>query len=350
MSVSGKSIAIIGLGPAGCICLASLPHTIFTDWSVYAFESGCIGGDLSRLYGSVVANLTRAEMESAFRKVPAWSSITEFPHLTKYSLEQCPLLSDVCKQLRESVAPCLTKISLRMCKVKSIQQQGSGGWIIRSTNDTLEVDKVILCTGADPIQFDLPKSTIPLDVALSRAALAAFLPSSASVVVYGTSHSGTLILRNLKDCGIRSVTAIYKGHRPFRWFRDGDTEGLKQESAVIADEITKAAWGPLTPTLIALDRTDAVIRHTMNAEYIVYAIGFQTRCPKLLDVSGADLNCDVYDRTTGAIGGSAGFLNLWGFGIGYPSQYITNTGTPASDIGLGGFADHIQANISSILR
>lgn len=324
---------VVGLGPAGCIFLACLPPEKLAG--VVAIDRGCIGGDLARLYGNVVANLTRTEIEAAFRKVPAWSQCN-FRHLAKYGDTQCPLLADVCLQLRENMAPVLAKITVRFGDVELLQKQGSD-WIVGLRHETLVTNKLILCTGATPTQMDLPKSIIPLEVALSLSDLRHFVDPKQRVVVFGTAHSGTLVLRNLKECGCQNVVALYKGAKPFRWRREGDPEGIKQESATIADEIVAGGWGSLTPRLVPVSDTGSMLRELMLADHVVYAMGFESRYPRVV---GATLEHNV---ETGALG-----EGVWGFGIGFPSRYATPTGT-APDVGFGQFADHILKCMPALL-
>ncbi len=329
-------LVVIGLGPAGCLFLASLPPEKLGS-QILAIESGCIGGDLARLYGNVVANLTRTEMESAFRKIPQWSSISEFKYFSNYQDTQCPLLSDVCKQLRELMTPILAKITVKFGSVGKLEKVEQG-WRIHTKTESIQTRKVILCTGANPVQMDLPKSVIPLEIALHKQNLANFISPDNSIVVFGTAHSGTLILRNLREIGCKKVSAIYKCDKPFRWAREGDTEGIKQDSAAIADEIVAGVWGALTPTLISLSDTGTMIRRVLEADYVVYAIGFESRHPTI-DGCALSVNSETGNLAPG----------LWGFGIGFPSFYTTPNGKKAHDVGFGPFADHILQCLSAIL-
>jgi hypothetical protein len=333
------SIGLVGLGPAGCIFLACLPTEQLK--TVHIFDSGCIGGDLFRLYGNVVANITREQTERALRMVPVWSS-QEFPEFAAYSLTDCPSLADVCKALRRLISPLLSVAHYHSTHVNCIREL-ENGWSIQVEGCAYQVAKLVLCTGAVPKQMDLPKPSLPLEVALSPDTLLQYVKPEEKVVVFGTSHSGTLILRNLKLCGCNRIVAVYKGTEPFRWCRDGDTEGLKQESAAIADQICRKAWGPQTPTLISADSMGSVLRHVMEADLIIYAIGFTARCPLLLDKEGVPIGSS-YNPETGMLR-----KGLWGFGIGFPGMYDTPKGAKAPDVGFGGFAAQILRCLPDIL-
>jgi hypothetical protein len=326
------SFAIIGAGPAGCIALASLPDSVLNK-QVLVLDSGCVGGDLARQYGCVLANLTAAEMTRHFQTVPRWSQ-TPLEVLAKYAPDTCPPLADVCQQLRVLMTPLLAKVTLRTLEVQRIQRED--GWVLTTSAGPLKAKKVLLCTGATPKQLDLPLANIPLDVALCEERLKGFVTSGQRVVVFGTAHSGTLVLRNLRNLGCQT-TAVYKGPNAFTWARDGDPNGVKQESAVIADEIVGGVWGPLSPALLSAEEMGSVLRACMEAEAVVYAIGFQTRTPPVCGTDGIPLPLH-HDIETGKIA-----EGLWGFGIGFPSGV-------GRDVGFAAFASHLQVNLQPLLK
>lgn len=334
-------IGLVGLGPAGCLFLACLPPEKRS--AVIAFDAECIGGDLARLYGGVTANLTCAQMIAAFRQVPEWAT-ANFDVLTeRYTADVCPLLADICQQLRVLMAPVLARVRVHTGTVLSCQQNAEGSWTLETSKGACKVGRLVLCTGATARKMDLPKSTVPLDVALSESRIREFVRPTDRVVVFGTSHSGTLVLRNLSSLGCSEVTAVYKGDRPFRWFRDGDTEGLKQESAAIADSIVCKRWVDRTPTLVSSGDFEGVLRATLDADHVIYCTGFTSRFPPLLDTQGVPIT-PVHDPATGAL-----CRGCWGFGIGFPGTYKTNTGALAPDVGFGGFVEQIRRCLPAIL-
>jgi hypothetical protein len=311
---------------------------------IHVFDDGCIGGDLAKLYGCVSANLTRTEIEQALRMVPRWREVA-LPILEAASAaDACPRLSDVCRQLTSLVRPLIEQVQFHTtCIIRAKQELD--GWTLVGNNGSLHrVGRVILCTGAIPRKLDLPRPAIPLEVALCRDALAKFVGPNDSVAVFGTSHSGTLVLRNLQQVGCRRITAFYRGEVPFRWKRNHDSEGLKQESAAIADEIVARAWGDATPTLVRMDDTATLVRQVMNCDYIVYAIGFEPRLPELVGIGGQILSDVRHNPATAEIAPA-----MWGFGIGFPSLYEKPLGGLAPDVGFGGFIGHILSRIETIL-
>ena len=331
-------IGVVGAGPAGCFFLACLPPERLSQ--VMVFERACIGGDLCRLYAEVVANLTRAEMCRAFRNVPQWSQVP-LTVLDAYAEDACPRLADVCLQLRILMKPILAQVKLYAEDVLEVRQS-VGGWVLKTAHGSHEVQQVVLCTGADPRVLHYPKPHIPLEMALSPTLLATYLRGGEKVVVFGTSHSGTLVLRNLRQIGCRT-TAVHRSETPFRWARNHDPEGLKQESAVIADEIVGRAWGPETPTLLPVSSSVELVRAVMEADYVIYAVGFDGRRPRLMGLNGIDVG-NNYSPETALIA-----PGMWGFGIAYPAMYEMPRGGQAPDIGFQGFVSHILKCIPAVL-
>lgn len=362
--------AVIGLGPAGCLFLACLPDDVWPRTLVFdAGGVGGVGGDLGCRYGNVRANLTRAELAKAFWAIPRWVSEPLPLLLGDADPDTCPLLSVVCDQLREIMKPILARVTLHSQHVTSVSQI-VGGWCVdygsgsdsdssggSGSGDSVCVPKVVICTGGEPRVLDYSKPAIPLSVALDKVALASYIRPTDCVVVFGTAHSGTLIMRNLREAGCSGITGIYRGSTPFRWSRGHtvdcpcallggtgchDSEGVKQESAAIADAIVRGEWGSATPTLISVTESEALETALNAADYVVYAVGFNGRMPALRGLGGEVLGAD-YNPGTGQIA-----PGLWGFGLAFPAMYTKPRGGEAVDVGLPGFAMHIRACIDAI--
>jgi cation diffusion facilitator CzcD-associated flavoprotein CzcO len=333
-------IAIVGLGPAGIFTLALLPEELLPH--IIVFESLAIGGALATDYGSVIANLTKSTILEAFRGIPRWTS-DKFALLEKYEDNQCPLLNDVVRQLRELIAPDLLRVSFHNLRVNSYKlceshescESRGNFWELSTSNGVFETQKLILCTGATPKTLDLPKYTIPLSVALTPALLPNFISPLDRVLVFGTAHSGTLVLKNLHSAGISKLTAIYKGEKPFYYFRDGFSEGIKQESATIADDLAAKKWA----TLIRADDFAGTHRAILEATAVIYAIGFE---PHNLHYLENNISKPFFV-------GSSSAPNVYGFGIGYPGFYTGADGIQYPDVGFGGFINKIKAALPSML-
>lgn len=336
------NICVVGLGPAGILTLAQIPDEYLA--STVVFEPNAVGGEIGTLYGSVIANIPTKIIIDTLRRVPRWKN-TQFTHLTKYADEACPVLSDVVKQLRTLIAPVLRAVNFHSQRVKRMDNTLKSWTITTDTGASFEVGKLILCTGAVPKTMDLPIQTIPLHIALNGSQLASYVNSDDSILVFGTSHSGTLVMKNLKNAGVKNVTAIYRTEKPFYFARDGYSEGIKQESAAIADDILAGNYGECTPRLINYTDFAALYRTLHTATAIIYATGFET--PKETYHKNGNKKPLVWDCMTGTFKDSPG--SIWGFGIAYPQMYKDAEGVCHPDIGFGGFIDAIQRALPAIL-
>lgn len=334
-------MAILGLGPAGILALASLPYDLLPDTLV--LEPNCVGGDLAAYYGGVVANIPKATIVAAFQHIERWRDIP-FTYLAKYADTDCPRLADVCMQMRHLIQPDIARTHFHTQRMKYLRQGEDNTWCIETETHQWKAQKVLLCTGAKPSTLNLPIASVPLSVALSKEQLALHVDPSARIVVFGTAHSGTLVLQNLYSAGCKHVHAVYRGAQPFRYARDGYTEGIKQESARIADAITSGAWGAFTPTFVNYADFATMYRAVAEASLAIYATGFTPTMLSYRDKEDKE-QCLKHRATTAEFEGLA---NLWGFGIGYPGVYEANN-TTYPDVGFGGFISAIQAALPRIL-
>ena len=327
--------AIIGLGVAGILTLALLPKDDLANTLV--IEPSNIGGSLAAQYSNVVANITKDIIVGAFSKIPGWD-VSQI--LIDCSGSSCPMLSDVCKDMRRLIANDLKCVTFRTVRMTDLIETETG-WTIVVQEEMLEAQNVYLCTGATPKIMDLPIPHIPLDIALNQDMLKRYVSPSDRIVVFGVSHSGTLILKNLKNLGCKHVHAVFSGQKPFSFARDGDTEGLKAESATIADEILANAWGEFTPVLFKTTDFAKSYRYVSSATLVIYAIGFAE--PKISYITKiGERRCLKFRADTN---GFESTQTLWGFGIGFPSLYTAPNGNQYKDVGFGGFIDAIQRGL-----
>jgi cation diffusion facilitator CzcD-associated flavoprotein CzcO len=330
-------IAIVGLGPAGIFTLALLPSEILA--STIIFEKSAIGGDLATQYSAVSANIPKSAIIDAFRSIPRWANAA-FPFLDKYNDDDCPLLGDCVRQLRALIAPDVARAVLHITQITDYIHQSNGSWQLVSPIGLFETQKLVLCTGANPKTLDLPKPIIPLHIALNPKLLQDFVLPTDRIVVLGTAHSGTLVLNNLRTAGVKSLTAMYKGTTPFLYARDGHSEGIKQESATIADSIVADGWAKT----ISLYDFASTHRALMEADSIVYAIGFER--PALTYIADDGTRKPLLHNNTTA---EFNVANVYGFGIGFPMPYTGPDGKQYPDVGFGGFILAIKAALPAIL-
>lgn len=335
-------IAIVGLGPAGIFSLALLPEVLLPD--VVVFEPHTIGGDLATYYGNVIANITKEVIASAFNKIPRWTG-RPLRHLEKYADEQCPLLIDTVHQMREFIADDLKKVTFIAKKVTEFRHTAQQTWQLKTSEDKLfEAQKVFLCTGGQLKTMDLPLMSVPLTIALNPPLLSSFIRPNAKIVVFGTSHSGTIVMKNLKNLECRDVTVIWRGKKLFKYLRDGESEGLKQESAIIADEILAKAWGEYTPKFVHYDELATMFKVLQGADLVIYATGFLGASHKYITPEGVQTPLQFNPKNSQF----DGVPNIWGFGMAYPTTYTSASGTFA-DVGYSPFIDAISAALPAVL-
>ena len=325
-------VAIVGLGPAGIFTLASLPDDVLPETLI--LEQSCIGGDLSSYYSGVIANITKNEFIRIFRMIPKWAN-ESFPELNSCQDNDAPKLANICKVLRRLIKSDIQKAHLHTTALVSLLET-TDGWTLVTSKETYQAKKVILCLGATTKTMDLPLPLIPLPIALSQEQLAHSVSPTDTIVVFGTSHSGALVLNNLKQLGCQNVYAIYKGKDPFA-IANNTTEGLKLAGALIAQDIQMNAWGPLVPTLISYDDFASIYRVLSKAHAVIYAIGFEPRTFNYTNKSG--VCCPITDTTPG----------IYGFGFGRPRITKTTYGESIAQIGFESFIKAIQAELPGIL-
>ena len=314
-------LAIVGLGPAGIFTLASLPEDMLPETLI--LERSCIGGDLSSQYGSVIANITKGNFMTIFKMIPKWAN-QSFGELDAYQENDAPKLADICKILRRLAKPDIQKAHLHTTALSNLVQ-AADGWNLVTPKETYQAKQVILCLGATPKTMDLPLPSIPLPIALSQDQLSHVVAPTDIIVVFGTSHSGTLILNNLKHLGCQNVYAVYRGKTPVQ-------EGLKLAAAAIAHEIQNNQWGDLTPTFINYDDFSKIYRVLSKANAVIYAIGFE---PRTFTYTNKDGTCVPLTNETSGV---------YGFGIGRPRPSVGTDG-----IGFEEFIKAIQAELPGIL-
>ncbi len=324
-------ICIIGTGSAGLLTLFCLSFTNIPPQDVICIDPYHDGGSLQRKWSTIVSNTTWNQMLDILRKkqvsvesLPSpWQSID--PSKPTTLLHYIRLLRHITKSYME-------RCELIYSTVNSIKEENGKTRVSYGSNGSLLAKLCIVCTGSEAKHLEYPIPTIPLEIALDAERLKQYVDSKSVVSVFGTAHSGTLILSHLHKLG--AIThAFYKGEKPFQFARDGEYDGIKQESETIAMSILN---GEYTQTFLhPLTNTAALIRHTRKSDWVIYATGFQ-RTP--LTKSYA------YDGKTGRI---QDFPNTWGFGIAFPN--LAEDGVHW-DVSLPSFFEHIEKQIPAIVE
>jgi cation diffusion facilitator CzcD-associated flavoprotein CzcO len=332
-------VAIVGTGGAGLLALLAIAHTKkIPPQDILLIDPYHDGGDLQRKWPTVISNTTWGQMLAIVESkgfprqdLPEpWTSLdptqpTPLKHTihllrycTKSFMKDCEVVYGKCRGLEQSSLDQSIQLTVHMNSHEK---------------EVYTCLRLVLAIGSDPRQDTYPIPTLPLDIALDPQRLSSYIGPSSHVMVIGTAHSGTLVIRNLRDQGA-SVGAFYRTKQPFLFARDGEYDGIKQESEKIADDILAEKYSPQV-SLYPITNTAQVVRWSKKADWIIYATGFERReFPIPL----------TYDGGTGKIDGFAG---VWGFGIGFPNRAPDGVHW---DVSLPAFASHIDAQIPKLLE
>ena len=322
------SICIVGAGVTGLSMLLLLHQAGYDLSKVAIIDPHFDGGDLARRWTAVQSNTPWSKTLNALR--------TTCPSLQLPSLEGTSKLVDIAHLIRELTTPALkqvTQIQGVVTQANYISYQQI--WKVQYGTQTLSTKKLILAPGGEPKALDLPMSSIPLEIAIDQTRLQHYVKPGDKALVFGTLHSGTLVIRNLAAIGA-DVTAFYNSPLPFYWSRDGAYDGIKEEAAQIADDIVA---GKIAVKLVSNKDTSAVIRASSGAKWVTYAMGFQ---PRLVDIriDGTPRSPTEYNGATGKM-----YYGAWGFGIAYPN--LAPDGIHR-DVSVAAFLEHMKRQIPEI--
>jgi hypothetical protein len=323
-----KRICIVGSGAAGILMLLSLQKAKVSPKQVIVIDPFHDGGDLRRKWSSVRSNTLWKQILEA---VPC----SELPEPYKSLDPESPCeLRFVIQYLLDQVKDYRNQCEIHSTVVQSIQQVESKQWSLTVKNKPTPIlcDTLILTTGSEPKSLDLPFPCIPLDVGLDSTRLYSYVKPGQTVLLFGTAHSGAVLVENLVKCGA-TVVNFYATPKPFYFDRDGDYDGVKQDAARIADTILSGGYGSQV-SLVSISDLGGVIRHTRTADAVIYAIGFEGR---------NSFGFKGYDGETGKI---QDVENAWGFGIAYPNKAADGIHW---DVSVPAFMNHIQKQMPSIL-
>lgn len=323
-----KRICIVGAGASALLLLLELEKNSVDPTCITVVDPTHTGGDLAKKWRYVRSNTTWRQI---FEAVPSrnsfaqpWSSLNpDEPVELKYVIDY----------LMACAKPYMEKTTLRTDVVLHAEQQdATWSLTLKHSKKPLLADIVFFTQGSDPKILDLPFPSIPLDIALDAKRLPEFVKPSQHILVFGTAHSGPLVVKNLIECGAK-VTNFYATEQAFYFARDGHYDGIKQDAVPIAETMLNGGYPNVT--LESVHDLSAMIRASKTADACIYACGFEARTihPSL----------SSYDGTTGRITGTTG---AWGFGVAYPNRAPDGVHW---DVSVPSFQAHIQKQMPDIL-
>ena len=326
MNPNPYTYCVVGFGIAGQLLVLELLSKGVSSSSIIICDPTFLGGDLLQQYSCVISNTPWWKTRKALEAYPKWSSdiLTEADKI--FEMKKCMPVGEIARLCRSVAMKASESVEKYKTTVKTFVWT-EPYWTITHTTGTIKATNLFLAQGGTPKELDLSIPSIPLNLALDKAFLERALCKTDRVVVFGTAHSGTIILQNLNELDIQTV-AVYKGDTPFRFERDKAYDGVKESSEGIADAILRGEHANLT--LIPWSQPLELHKALLKATYIIYSIGFEAR--KFEGIDG------TYDPATSKL--SAG-PNLYGYGIAYPGVTVVD-GKTYADVSVLSFQAQIQ--------
>jgi hypothetical protein len=347
--------AVIGAGPAGlaivCELLYLRPH-IKIAWIDQTFHSGRLSH-----YPNVPSNTKIALFlkycEAIGRVVDGVMEEAAVGKIKSMDVDShCPLafISDMVACLVQRIIMTGHISCVVNSKVEKVSVNDGKPIELELENQRLHSKIVILATGSHPsvLSFD-SREVIDLETALDPKKLEKILSPNDSVHVFGNSHSGMLVLKNVTEIGAKAVSiyrsppkyAIYQKNSPQIIY---DNTGLKGAAARWARE----HWDSLEKRLTGPNG------QCDNAPKVVCAVGFKRNESLKLVYNSATVKVKELLRLEGArlAYGSEVIPGLYGAGIAFPGKDIYEYNgeiIEEESVGLFKFCRHAAKDIPVIL-
>jgi len=286
--------AIIGFGIAGQLLVLELLKANISPKDIIICDQTFLGGDLALKYGSVMSNTPWWKTKKALENYATATDLPEIP------INQCTpvrVIANACLQVALKASTKTEKISTTVLSLERTDSE----WTIQHSFGSFKAKTIFLTIGGIENQLDISIPQIPLSIAMDKEQLKHCI-SSDIIAVFGTSHSGTVVLDNLQALSTLTY-GIYKRATPFE-FEPETYDGLKEGSSTIANAILNNEYPNVT--LISWNNPLAIHKALQRTTKVVVATGFKS---KVLDPKYVD-----YNPETAALN----FSGLYGFGLAYP--------------------------------
>jgi hypothetical protein len=332
------SVCIIGCGVAGTLACLELVRLGKQVHEITLIDPYFDGGALGRQWGAIYSNTRWEQITDAMSQFPtAQKTIQELS--VKYTPDSRVLLHDLGWLLQDSLRPLLSELNVLVDTCQAIREIPDG-WEVELTSGKRSFQLVFICQGGKQKLLDFGKPILALDVALDPARLRRIVRPNQSVAVFGLAHSGTLICKHLLDQNVK-VYGIHKGEKPFLFARDDEYDGIKQESAEIADNLLQAP--PTNFEFVRYQDTPKLVKVLTKVHWIVSATGFEGSPIQIFTKEGTNIPWDSYSPETAQIAPS-----LFGFGLAYPGVTTINERI-YKDISIPSFVQQIRRCLPTIL-
>lgn len=337
---------IIGAGPAGIVTIGLLLDLGISGQDITWIDPEFNVGRLGKYYESVPGNTKNKVFISFLESCKTFQEIKtpSMDALLSLDLEKEFPLTTIIEPLRDITKHLSSKVRCVQGMLTGFQFEEDAWEVSISTNDgaplkSIISEHVVLATGSHPRTGDYQcETTIPLDIALDKQALAQQISSQDSIAVIGSSHSAILILKFLSELKVKRIINFYKNPIIYAvdmgtWVLHGSA-GLRGIAAEWAREVLEK--NPPANILRLQNTQEHRDAWLSVCNKIIYAIGYERN--ELPTVNGnPELN---YDDKTGIIA-----PRLFGIGIAFPEKYVDPLGNIEHRIGLNSFMDYAQRMI-----
>ena len=328
-------ITLIGFGIAGQLLLSYILD-IVPGYKVKIIDPDFLGGDLIREYSGIHSNtMIGQKLESLARLPNNWSE-TISSLKARGAPEDTVLLADLITDLRKSSGRNAANCNFIYDKVSSVTwNEEAKRWLLHLESGTEHSTALIcFCGGMTPRQVDYGIPIIPLSMALDTLRLARMIQKGQHIIVVGSAHSATLVLKHLNTIPDISVSCIYRGSKPFKYARDNQYDGIKKESAEIADAIEGGQYANLE--FVKSDDVAAISRAVKKADWVIQASGFVPRFP-VINIG----NTPVIPTWDAATGLAKELPQAQAFGACVPATTTINE-KAYPDISVGSFVEQME--------
>jgi hypothetical protein len=337
MSNPNYQYCIVGFGLAGQLLLLELLQRNININNLCILDKNFLGGSLATHYGSVVSNTPWWKTKKALAIYSTWSVEILKEGDSLFSENECmpvKTIAEFCLKTTSAAIALTGKTPEKITTSVTEIQREAEVWKISHSFGSLTCQTLFLTHGALEKQLPLEKPSIPLSIALDKQRLQQYVSAEKDkLAVFGTAHSGTILLSHLQELGI-PTTAIYNTPTPFLFARDGHYDGIKEGSEKIAESILQGSYTNLK--LISWNDPLEVYKALQKTTKVIYSIGFKPR-----PIGHMKLE---YDSKTAKVGHEP---NCYGFGIAFPG-ITEHNGQKYSDVSVLSFQEQIQRTLVNI--
>lgn len=335
-SSTNSQICILGFGIAGQLAVLELLKAGVPASKLTVLDETFLGGDLKTEYAPVLSNTPWWKTKKALEVYTPISLKAIQSGNAEFTDDQCMPVSKIAELCRQSAETVIRAETIQRSTTRVLSATPTeSGWTLQHTFGTHTCQLLFACQGGLPKQLPLDLPTIPLPIALDAQRLATIVGPEDIVVLFGLSHSGTLICKALHDLKVPTI-GIYNTPTPFSFERDGAYGGIKEGSAHIADAVNRGEYTNLT--LIQYQDALQVHKALTRATKLITATGFTAR-----PIQGLPR---TYSPDTASL---EGVSRAYGFGIAYPGT-SEHEGKVYADVSVLSFQAQLQRCLPTILE